>query len=267
MIAVRASLVKSKVLSLFGFTLSLIFAFGSRKETALVFSAATLFLSLLLLINRVKSAIPITGASILGILCGFIFTLTPVVNGVISNEEPTSIEKSIDPLDSAKSQLAVVANLDEKREVNRIGASSALPASSCTSLESPKIEWLFCNLKELPLRLVAFLARPFPFMEDGSQMLKLAGIENIMWIVLILYTLVMSLKNRNEIYERLIFAHLIIYLSLFSSAAALYEGNLGTAFRHKSTLLWVLILLSMVFQCKKQFSHQIEKSRLSRRRK
>jgi len=33
---------------------------------------------------------------------------------------------------------------------------------------------------------------------------------------------------------------------LFASAAALYEGNLGTAFRHKSTILWPLIFILMI---------------------
>jgi hypothetical protein len=32
------------------------------------------------------------------------------------------------------------------------------------------------------------------------------------------------------------------YIITFSTAASLYEGNLGSAFRHKSSILWALAL-------------------------
>jgi hypothetical protein len=39
---------------------------------------------------------------------------------------------------------------------------------------------------------------------------------------------------------------LFSYWLTFSVAASLYEGNLGTAFRHKSTILWVVALSLIV---------------------
>jgi hypothetical protein len=35
----------------------------------------------------------------------------------------------------------------------------------------------------------------------------------------------------------------IIFLTTYSISAGAYEGNMGTAFRHKSLILWVVILL------------------------
>ena len=35
----------------------------------------------------------------------------------------------------------------------------------------------------------------------------------------------------------------LLFFSIYSVAAGAYEGNMGTAFRHKSLILWVVILL------------------------
>jgi hypothetical protein len=43
--------------------------------------------------------------------------------------------------------------------------------------------------------------------------------------------------------QRALLITLGAYFAIFSSAAALHEGNLGTAFRHKSALLWVCVLV------------------------
>ena len=35
----------------------------------------------------------------------------------------------------------------------------------------------------------------------------------------------------------------LLFMSFYTVAAGAYEGNMGTAFRHKSLILWVVILL------------------------
>ena len=35
----------------------------------------------------------------------------------------------------------------------------------------------------------------------------------------------------------------VLFMFLYSVSAGAYEGNMGTAFRHKSLILWVVILL------------------------
>jgi len=35
----------------------------------------------------------------------------------------------------------------------------------------------------------------------------------------------------------------LIFLALYGIGAGSYEGNMGTAFRHKSLILWVFLLL------------------------
>jgi len=77
-------------------------------------------------------------------------------------------------------------------------------------------------------------------------MFNYAAIENVGWTILILMTLWASLQRCQTLQIRFIQMSLGSYIILFSLGAALYEGNLGTAFRHKSAILWVLIFMLMI---------------------
>jgi hypothetical protein len=103
-----------------------------------------------------------------------------------------------------------------------------------------------CNLKELPYRLFAFLFRPLIFFDQGSTTLNFAALENLGWMILVPLSVWVSLRRRENTVDRFINLGLTSYVLVFASAAALYEGNLGTAFRHKSTILWPLIFILMI---------------------
>jgi hypothetical protein len=147
------------------------------------------------------------------------------------------------PIEKAKSQLLTTQILESKRNVNRIEASSALPESSCTFNFSGILQQLNCNIVELPYRLPSFLFRPFPIIDSGSNLQNLAGIENILWLFLISLGVLRVIRKLKIQENRFIISFLFFFLICFSTAAALYEGNLGTAFRHKSTILWSLLLI------------------------
>ena len=49
--------------------------------------------------------------------------------------------------------------------------------------------------------------------------------------------------------EKLIILGLSIFTITFSTLASIYEGNLGTAFRHKSTILWALVVSISTLFC------------------
>jgi hypothetical protein len=70
--------------------------------------------------------------------------------------------------------------------------------------------------------------------------------ENLGWMILVPLSIWVSLCTREHIVDRFINLGLSSFVLLFTSAAALYEGNLGTAFRHKSTILWPLIFILMI---------------------
>jgi hypothetical protein len=132
--------------------------------------------------------------------------------------------------------------LDDKRNGNRVGATSALPESTCdVSIWKIPSEFL-CSLIELPYSLSTFLFRPLPLIDSGSNFLNLAGIENLFWLGLIIYAAFAPFNKNLNKGAKFLIIWLYSYIITFSTAASLYEGNLGTAFRHKSSILWALAL-------------------------
>ena len=150
---------------------------------------------------------------------------------------------NLNPIEKAKSQVLTTQILEYKRNINRIDASSALSESSCTFNFTGVLEKFSCNIVELPYRLPSFLIRPFPFIDSGSNSQNLAGYENILWLFLISFGVLRALRKAKFQENGFIVAFLFSFLTCFATAAALYEGNLGTAFRHKSTILWSLLLI------------------------
>lgn len=217
--------------------LSLALSYGARRETAFVFTIVLFFLSFYLLLTQ-RRILPILGIA-LGLFLGHTFTLTPAPEKQTSSSLPT-ISKS--PLQSISNQLLTIRILEYKRNVNRLDAQSALPESKCQKVDSAQLDVILCNISELPYLIFAFLFRPLPILDTGSQSLKFAGFENIFWVGLLSYVIFLfSSFARYSGLQRALMISLGAYFTLFIAAAALYEGNLGTAFRHKSTLLWVCV--------------------------
>ena len=152
------------------------------------------------------------------------------------------------PTDTLGKQILTTQILDYKRNVNALGAQSALPTSTCQDLSRDILRLLECNLGELPYRLFAFLFRPLIYFDQGSGALTFAALENLSWMILVPFSIWISLRKRENTVDRFVNLALTSYVLLFASAAALYEGNLGTAFRHKSTILWPLIFILMIAQ-------------------
>jgi len=155
-------------------------------------------------------------------------------------------------------EQAPISTVDElaiKRNVNREGAQTALPETSCLNVSLTSFSKAQCALKELPYRLVSFLFRPFLGLDSGSLANNLASIENVGWLILVFtFLLQVASSLRHKIHLDVV-VPTSAFVIAFSSLAALYEGNLGTAFRHKSTILWCLVLVTILV-----FSTQWQKS-------
>ncbi len=158
----------------------------------------------------------------------------------------------INPIESTKNQFVAVKALEETRKVRSIDAQSALPEGNCKNYESQIQRVVLCSLKELPYRLSSFLLRPFPIIDSGSQFFSLAGLENIIWMLLLLTVIYLVYTVRTSKTEKFIVFGLMFYVFSFSSLASLYEGNLGTAFRHKSSILWPLVTIFIVLITQKK---------------
>jgi hypothetical protein len=139
--------------------------------------------------------------------------------------------------------IQTLDDFENNREANRLDAQTALSETNCTNYSQLSIQNLTCNAKEFPYRATAFLIRPLPLIDSGSLSNTLASAENLIWILLLfgfVYFLRVSFQNR---FKLEVVIPTTLFIVFFSSLAALYEGNLGTAFRHKSTILWGLLLV------------------------
>jgi hypothetical protein len=144
-----------------------------------------------------------------------------------------------------------ISLFEERRNGNRVGANSALAPSNCSQALT-SFNSFVCNLREIPYRLFAFLFRPLPLLDNGSTFANAAGIENVIWLLLFLIAFAFSF--RLDFFNKSIPPILAIsfFIIFFSTAAALYEGNMGTAFRHKSITLGPLILLLLLLLVSQQ---------------
>jgi len=276
-------------------SLALTLAYGTRPETALVFSLIALLASILLLI-KFRKFFPLF-AILFGVFAGQAFTTTPQVVaekslGAFKIIGPKQIQSATtkpvytleakqndsatakctqesevikfennefvckisstyqvierNPTKTLKEEILTPQILEFKRNVNTLNAKSALPISDCQGLSRDFFRLTMCNLSELPYRLFAFLFRPLIFFDHGSVTLTFSTLENLGWMVLVPVSVWASLRNRKNTIDRFINFSLTSYVIVFASAAALYEGNLGAAFRHKSAILWPLIFILML---------------------
>ena len=145
-----------------------------------------------------------------------------------------------------ENQVLTTQVLESKRNANAVDAESALPVNDCQGPSRDISRLIECNLNQFPYRLFAFLFRPLIFFDQGSSLLNFAALENVGWLLLIPLSVWVSLLKTDKSINRIVNLSLISYVIVFASAAALYEGNLGTAFRHKSTILWPLVFILMI---------------------
>ncbi len=161
-----------------------------------------------------------------------------IYNCVISGTV-TRLERSSNLAEEVIDQVGVIPG---KQIVNQEGAASAIERLTCPWEESSQIGEYGCLAFGAPYMSLTFLFRPLLFIDTTSASSVFAAAENILWIGmfgLIMYRIyrVKKIAVLGEITPALIF------FSLYVVGAGSYEGNMGTAFRHKSLILWVVLLM------------------------
>ena len=94
-----------------------------------------------------------------------------------------------------------------------------------------------------------FLLRPFIVGDVTSTSSAIAAIENLIWLLAFGLIGFFIVKRRGiPRFNKL--APSMIFFALYVVGAGAYEGNMGTAFRHKSLILWVVLalLLSLLWR-------------------
>lgn len=129
-----------------------------------------------------------------------------------------------------------------QREVSAVDAESALAVESCS--RGSLIGLVGCEFARIPTALPVVLVRPLPILDPWGNLTmaqRAAAIENISWSALILASLIVLVMRRSRF--GFVTAVCFVYAASVCVGLALFEGNLGTAFRHKGQLLWVLCLI------------------------
>ena len=136
-----------------------------------------------------------------------------------------------------------------KHQVNQLDAASQIVTQSCprdglalvgrppTSFDS-----YFCIAWRAPYMVSTFLFRPMIGLDVTSTSSLFAAIENIVWLGACIFIIGMLIKKRRIAFFGPL-APSLIFLTIYCIGAGSYEGNMGTAFRHKSIILWAVLLL------------------------
>jgi len=138
--------------------------------------------------------------------------------------------------------LDQVATIPYHHEVNKLDAASVIQTQSCPIVETSRLDKYLCIAYRAPYITYTFLFRPMLGLDVTSSSSLSAAVENIFWLGAALFVLVMFIRNRRLAFFGAL-APSLLFFSIYSVAAGAYEGNMGTAFRHKSLILWVVLLL------------------------
>ena len=136
---------------------------------------------------------------------------------------------------------------DNSRTVRTQDARSKIDLKTCNLNTETFTSIILCNLKHLPIGLYSVLVRPNPIHDWYSPATKLASVENLIylsftsWLFFVMYS---RRANREAIQKALL---PMIFLGFSIIGLALYEGNIGTAFRHKSITVWAICLSLHVY--------------------
>jgi hypothetical protein len=162
----------------------------------------------------------------------------------ISSDNNASITEVFLPLTSAGDLMST------KHQGNQENAASVIETQSCpreapavAAVPATKFDTYFCIAWRAPYMVSTFLLRPIIGVDVTSTSSLIAAVENIFWLVLFITIIVLAIRRRAISFLAPILPTLIFF-ALYVLGASAYQGNMGTGFRHKSLVLWVLLLLT-----------------------
>ena len=132
--------------------------------------------------------------------------------------------------------------IPSRHKGNQVDAASAIQTLPCPVTEESETDKYFCLAWRAPYMTATFLFRPLIFIDTTSASSLIAAVENIAWLGAFIFIMIMMIKKRRLAFIGPLAPSLIFFI-LYCVGAGSYEGNMGTAFRHKSVILWVVLLL------------------------
>jgi hypothetical protein len=153
------------------------------------------------------------------------------------------------PGDSLRTVLNAGETIEYMQEVNQLNAASVIETQSCPIESSAlgsspltKFSTYFCIAWRAPYMVTTFLFRPVLGVDVTSRSSLFAAFENVAWSALIVILFWLLIRRRTISFLAPLLPA-IIFLFLYVLGASAYEGNMGTGFRHKSLILWAVLLV------------------------
>ena len=132
--------------------------------------------------------------------------------------------------------------IPDRHRGNQVAAASAIQTLPCPVTEESETDKFFCLAWRAPYMAATFLFRPLIGIDTTSTSSLIAAIENIAWLGAFIFIVILLIRKRRLAFIGPLAPSLIFFI-LYCVGAGSYEGNMGTAFRHKSLILWVILLL------------------------
>jgi len=163
------------------------------------------------------------------------FTPTSVLQpgAATTTSEPGSGEAQRTTGAEAIARRATQTAVDSRGEVHSVVGSSD---GSLYAFE----DGLGANLRHLPRGLIATTLRPFPWEASGGAR-GLAAVESVGWYGL--YALA-AIGLAGAWRRRDVLAFPAVVSAMILAIGAVTQGNLGTAFRHRGQIFWVVAVLA-----------------------
>ena len=247
---------KINYLYLFATTIVL---FYSRPETSYVFMFTAFIIGIYFLVSKRKILLLLSIISAyIFITVSFAYSLGKMVDSstpkdsqyTITNQNVQStFTKPIDQL----SNIKIAA--DQRKD----DANTATPNYSCPILIKNNLMSYGCLIYNLPKTSWDYVYRPFFIVDDlNTNIKKFVAVENIFWIMIFMLVYLRGIYLWKYIKNNLIFLSFIIFITTFVIISGVFEGNFGTAFRHKSLLLPLLLITtqSLFFDKQKRSSRE-----------
>jgi hypothetical protein len=134
--------------------------------------------------------------------------------------------------------------LDEvAQSVEERGNALRDPVDTGPTEEEVAAQDVTADLAHLPLGLFVMLMEPVPWDSGGSLALRFARWEMILWYPALSLALI-GLVAARRFLRQLLFP--ILFGGGLLLVAALTEGNIGTAYRHRGEFVWIVIVLAVV---------------------
>ena len=165
------------------------------------------------------------------------------VVGLPANPPPTLTQPTPPTTASALGGAAEIAAQPGTTVTTPGGAKQSLVIAPRQGAVYVVDEGVGANVREIPRGLLGTLFRPFPWESRPSLGLLLARVENLLWYalyVLALWGLWLSRRRLDVV------AFPAIVTAAVIAVAAVTQGNVGTAFRHRGQIAWALAILSVV---------------------